>query len=32
MYSFKGPFDTYLVYFTFIKSVAIDKGLNQPIG
>ena len=25
VYSFKGPFNTYLIYFTFIKSVATNK-------
>ena len=28
-YSLKGPFNTYLTYFTFIKSVAINKDLSQ---
>ena len=31
LYSLKGPFNTYLIYFTFIKSVAIDKDLSQPL-
>ena len=31
LYSFKGPFNTYLIYFTFIKSVAINKDLSQPL-
>ena len=25
LYTFKGPFNTNLIYFTFIKSVAIKK-------
>ena len=30
LYSFKGrPFNTYLIYFTFIRSVAIDKDLSR---
>ena len=31
LYSFKGPFNTYLIYFTFIKSVVINKNLSQPL-
>ena len=31
LYSFKGPFNTHLIYFTFIKSVAINKDLSQPL-
>ena len=31
MYSLKGPFNTYLIYFTFIKSVGINKDLSQPL-
>ena len=31
LYSFKGPFNTYLIYFTFIESVAVNKDLNQPL-
>ena len=27
----KGPLSTYLIYFTFIKSVAINKDLSQPL-
>ena len=31
LYSFKGPFNTYLIYFTFIKSVAVNKDLSQHL-
>ena len=31
LHSFKGPFNKYLIYFTFIKSVAINKDLSQPL-
>ena len=31
MYSLKGPFNAYLTYLTFIKSVAINKDLSQPL-
>ena len=31
MYSFEGPFNTYLIYLTFIKSVAINKDLIQAL-
>ena len=31
LYSFKDPFNTYLIYFTFIKFVAINKDLNEPL-
>ena len=29
--SFKGPFNMSLSYFTFMKSVAINKNLSQPL-
>ena len=31
LYSFKGPFNTYPFYFTFIKAVAINKELSEPL-
>ena len=31
LYSFKGPFNTFLIHFTFVKSVAINKDLSQPL-
>ena len=31
LHSFKGPFNRYLIYFTFVKSVAINKNLSQPL-
>ena len=30
LYSLEGPFSGDLIYFTFIKSVAINKDFNQP--
>ena len=31
LYSFKGLFNTYFIYFAYIKSVAINKDLSQPL-
>ena len=29
LYSFKGPFETHLIYFNFVNSVAVNKDLSQ---
>ena len=31
LYSFKGPLNTYLIYFTFTKTVPINKDLSQSL-
>ena len=31
LYYFEDPFNTYFIYFIFIKSVAVNKDLSQPL-